>query len=838
MVPAPTGLNMNRRLFLGSIAASCAPAANPTLLFREITGHAFAGAPSFDQQLRKGIPYWRARLDAASGIDVHGHNGIAVGDIDNDGIDEIYICQPGGLPNRLFRNDGGGRLEDITERAGLAILDPTSSALFLDLRNSGHQDLVVLRPDGPLLFLNDGGGRFTHKPGAFRFRHPPEGSFTGMAAADYDRDGRLDLYLCTYSFFRDGNQYRYPTPYFDAQNGPANFLFHNEGGGALVDVTNDVGLDQNNNRFSFAPAWCDYNGDGWPDLFVANDFGRKNLYRNDKGHFRDVAAEAGVEDLGDGMSASWFDYDGDGRPDLYVSNMWSEVGQRLVPEKWKRHAKGNSLFRNKGDGTFEDTGAREGVEMGRWAWSSDGVDFDNDGAPEIFITCGMLTNSSETDLEEFFWRKVATVPPGPEYERGWNELSKAVHEGFSEAGRQPNVFYVRRNGRYEDSSRASGLDFADDSRAFAVTDLDGDGNLDLILKSRLGPQVRVFQNNCGAKRNSLAFRLRGTKSNRDAIGARVEVDGQVKFVNAGSGYLSQHTKTLYFGSESAHRVRIDWPSGAHQEFNALAVGCLYEIQEGGSPHATPFRPRIELPAATVAGENTARFADTWLLEPVPLPEPTPPGIIRLSNLSKDRAAQYSLFCRYLFDLHADIKLPIWFLVDDQSRARKIYFTQPDQQLAPPPAEGRYYSPPERNYMALGAAFAEYPEIALQYLKLAPRDNGAVLLAIGKIHLAAQRWGLARESLQKAVKIIPDSPDAWNTLGAVELGFGSPKSAIPHFKKAIELRRDYIPAINNLAGAYAGAGQIDDAIAALRYGLQLAPADESLRQNLEALMARK
>jgi Flp pilus assembly protein TadD len=141
-------------------------------------------------------------------------------------------------------------------------------------------------------------------------------------------------------------------------------------------------------------------------------------------------------------------------------------------------------------------------------------------------------------------------------------------------------------------------------------------------------------------------------------------------------------------------------------------------------------------------------------------------------------------------------------------------------------------------MALGAAFADYPEIALQYLKLAPQDNGAVLLAIGKIHLAAHRWDQARESLQKAVKITPDSPDAWNTLGAVELGFGSPKAAIPHFKRAIELRRDYIPAINNLAGAYAAAGQMDDAIAALRYGLQLAPADESLQQNLEALKARK
>ena len=162
--------------------------------------------------------------------------------------------------------------------------------------NSGRQT-VVLRPDGPLLFLNQGESRFRFQPGAFRFRTTPQGSFTGMAAADYDRDGRVDLYLCTYCFFRDGSRYRFPVPYYDAQNGPPNFLFHNQltadGTGMFLDVTESVGLNHNNNRFSFAPAWCDYDGDGWPDLFVANDFGRKNLYRNDGGKFRDVAAEAG-----------------------------------------------------------------------------------------------------------------------------------------------------------------------------------------------------------------------------------------------------------------------------------------------------------------------------------------------------------------------------------------------------------------------------------------------------------------------------------------------------------------------------------------------------------------
>src|SRR5260370_16386500 len=118
------------------------------------------------------------------------------------------------------------------------------------------------------------------KPYAYRFSQPQRGTFTGAALADYDRDGRLDVYFCLYLYYQGLDQYRFPVPYHDARNGPPNFLFHNNGDRTFGDVTASTGLDRNNNRYSFACGWCDYNNDAWPDLYVANDFGRKNLHRN------------------------------------------------------------------------------------------------------------------------------------------------------------------------------------------------------------------------------------------------------------------------------------------------------------------------------------------------------------------------------------------------------------------------------------------------------------------------------------------------------------------------------------------------------------------------------
>jgi hypothetical protein len=409
-----------RRAGGGWTLASIAPATlhevrAGSIRFADISEAAFGANPSYRNQLSKSVDHWRGLLDEATGIDIYGHNGIAVGDYDGDGHEDLYIAQPSGLPNRLYRNNGDSTFTDITFASGtapLAVLDDTRAVLFADIDNDRDEDLIVITASQPLLFRNLGAGRFSSdRTSGLSIPESEAGSLTSAAIADYDNDGWLDVYVCSYDFWRPGRAYNTPAPYYDATNGPPNFLFRNLGRGKFADVTRAAGLSQNNNRYSFAAAWGDYNNDGRPDLYVANDFGRNNLYLNQaNGTFTDIAAKAGVDDLGAGMSAAWGDYDNDGRLDLYTGNMWSSAGQRVTVNRqflaqasgwtlaaFQRQAKGNSLYRNLGDGRLAEQ-AQAGVEMGRWAWSSDFADLDNDGNLDLYIQNGYVTGPDQRDL--------------------------------------------------------------------------------------------------------------------------------------------------------------------------------------------------------------------------------------------------------------------------------------------------------------------------------------------------------------------------------------------------------------------------------------------------------
>ncbi len=606
-------------------------------IFRDVTDAALGSNDSFRRQLNTGLDAWMATFDSVLTRDSNGHHGVSVGDADGDGLDDIYVAQPSGLPNRLYRARGDGTFEDATERAGLGVLDDTAQSLFADVDNDGDQDLVLATGTKPLLFLNDK-GQFSVVADAFQFRQPLQGVLTSIAMADYDRDGFLDLYLCVYSYFFGAGEDKAgtPAPYYDARNGPPAVLFRNDGRGRFVDVTAEAGLDAGNDRYHFAAAWADYDNDGWPDLLVANDFGTKNLYRNrglrdGRVTFEDVAADAGVLDHGAGMSAAFLDYDNDGLLDIYTGNMWSDAGLRVtsapnfmpdapadVRALYRRHVRGNSLLRNRGDGHFEDKTLAARAEMGRWAWSSDALDFDNDGWEDLYVVNGMLTREphaesgapsaerrtpASDDLEGFFWRQVVARSPltrvkNAPYDDAWRAINQLLIHG-SIASRQRNVF-LRNDGQggFDEVSGTVGLDLDQDGRSFAVLDIDRDGDEDLlVMAARQAPHLRVFQNDFAPKAATLAVRLVGavgSKSNRDAIGARVVVETdrmrRTKIVQAGSGFLSQRSKELVFGLGESQRVvklTIAWPSGENQIITDVPLNTRVRIVEGGSTEHTP-----------------------------------------------------------------------------------------------------------------------------------------------------------------------------------------------------------------------------------------------------------
>ena len=892
--------------------------------YSDITRLAFGSNLSYSSQMLHGADYWRTVLDGASGIDIYGHNGISVGDMDGDGYDDVYICQPAGLPNRLYRNRGDGTFEDITETSGVGILENTSSALFADFDNDGLQDLVVVRANGPLLFLNQGNGKFVLKSGAFQFGTAPQGTFTGAAAADYDRDGRLDIYFCLYAYYHGAGQYKYPTPYFAAENGPPNFLMHNNGGGTFRDVTAQCGLDKNNARYSFCCGWSDYNRDGWPDLYVVNDFGRKNLYRNNgDGTFSDIAHDAGVEDVGAGMSVCWLDYDNNGAEDLYVANMWTAAGERITSDSrfqadaskqvralYRKHAMGNSLFRNRAGSAFRNVTEESQTAMGRWSWSSDAWDFDHDGFPDIYIANGMISGPLRQDLNSFFWRQVIAKSPNaakadPDYEQGWDAINEFIRADYTWSGFERNVLYANNHdGTFSDISGAAGLDFLEDGRSFALADFDGDGRQEVLLKNRNAPQIRLLKNTISDLPPAIAFCLRGTKSNRDAIGVAVTIETaagrQTKLLQAGSGFLSQHSKELFFGlgeAKGAVLASIRWPSGLNQELKNLPPNHRILVTEASeSFQIQPFkrRPLESNPVIASPGEPLPEALETWLLVPVSAPdfsrtdaggkawtlsrfrgaavlltiddgrasESSPPF---LTLPTTDEAASiYNLLFRYLFDRHRDLPLPTSFLIDEHGKIVKIYqgrvdHTVVEKDLANIPrtdAERLVRALPfpgasatfefGRNYLSLGSIFFQrgYIESAGEFFQSALKDDPSsaeALYGIGSVYLKQDKINQAKECFERAAKLTatyPETaPNVWNNLGLIAARDRDTANAITYFRQALQLDPDHFVALENLGNAYKQEKRWEEARQTLERALAIKPADPEANYSLGMVFAQ-
>jgi hypothetical protein len=390
---------------------------SPPTLFVDATAEAMGKTACFGPQFLFGAEYWAKRLTRTVDYFLTGHQGLAVGDVNGDGLEDLYLCDGGGMPNRLFVQNSDGTVRDASAAAGVDFFESSRSALLLDLDNDGDQDLVVATVAIIVFAENNGRGIFTMRGG-----HPGAPYPTSISAADYDNDGDLDLYACVYEGDANGAGTRgivghTPVPFNDAENGGRNILLENLGDFRFADVTGQTGLEVNNTRWSFAASWEDYDRDGDADLYVANDFGRNCFYRNERGadgrpRFTEVAGPAGVQDTAAGMSVAWGDYNRDGYADLYVGNMFSSAGNRISYQRnfgpgqsasavsgMQRMVRGNSLFAGNADSAvFADVSESAGVTMGRWAWSSAFADLNNDGWEDIVVANGMMTADREDDL--------------------------------------------------------------------------------------------------------------------------------------------------------------------------------------------------------------------------------------------------------------------------------------------------------------------------------------------------------------------------------------------------------------------------------------------------------
>ena len=376
-------------------------------LFSDVSAAVFSKVPRHRQELLHGVDKYINKTDRIIGSSLIGSQGMALGDVNGDGLDDIYLAQQGGLANRLYIHQKDGSVIENAASAGVDFLDNTRGVLLCDFDNDGDQDLAVAVGANILIAYNDGTGIFTERA-ALRMTDPAD--VYSMTAGDPDNDGDLDIYACRYVL--GGIMGGVPTPYHDADNGAANFFWRNDGNQKWTESAAAVGLDDNNHKFSMAAVWHDLDDDGDLDLYVSNDFGRNNLYINDgQGHFSDQAIALGADDIGAAMGVSVADYDRDGDSDILVTNMFSSAGRRIatqpdrfmkgqaqdVHKDYVRHARGNTLLANEG-GKFVDKTESSQMTVGGWGWGASFIDFNNDGYADIYSPNGFVTSEKSKDL--------------------------------------------------------------------------------------------------------------------------------------------------------------------------------------------------------------------------------------------------------------------------------------------------------------------------------------------------------------------------------------------------------------------------------------------------------
>ena len=554
--------------------------------FHDATAEAGLGAPRHDPPLKL-VNHLLSDLWPGSGV--------AVLDFDRDGFEDLFVAD--GVRSILYRNDGHGRFADVTERAGLARSATEGIAATgvaaADVDGDGYPDLFVTNAFGPArLFHNRGDGTFEETTAASGIAVP--GNARSAAFADVDGDGDLDLFVAV-----TGDYYaKMPDPPFDANDGLENFLYLNDGHGHFTDATKAWGLS-GMTRWTLSALFQDYDQDGRVDLMATNDFGLKNLYRNVDGRrFEDVAKKTGTLARAYGMSGAWADFDGDGRPDVYTTGtdtQWYFIheypsipvglaGRLFLPFaiRWcEEMASGNSLLLQKPDHTFENATARSGAQHAGWNWSAIAADLDDDGWPDVYATNGLWGDGRDRDVElEFWWQ---TLAYWDDYVAGTKTFDR---KGAGVAGIERDRYFHNRGGAaagaplFEDRAFLDGLDLESNGRAAVAFDANGDGALDVYVRSVGAPEA-LFLGSRKPGEHYLRLRLSGTpgRDNRDGIGCEITavLPGGRRLVTQNvneSGYLSTGSPIVHLGLGPATRLEgltVLWPSGKKQDLGAVAA---------------------------------------------------------------------------------------------------------------------------------------------------------------------------------------------------------------------------------------------------------------------------
>ncbi len=511
--------------------------------------------------------------------------GVAVSDFDRDGWPDFYVTNSGeDSKNALYRNNRDGTFTDVADQLGVADMNRRETgvsmgAIWGDYDNDGFEDLFLYKWGRPELFHNNGGSSFTRGTDTAKF--PNWINANTALWFDYDRDGLLDLFIGGY-FREDLNLWKLdtteimPESFEYARNGGRKYLYHNLGDGQFEEVSEKLGIKSN--RWALAVGAADLRGTGYPDLFIANDYGVSELYFNDQGKgFIDAGEKTGVGFAPkSGMNVSFGDVMNTGSQSIYVSNI-SEEGILL---------QGNNLWMPRAgtsgeDLKFDNAASGFDVELGGWSWGSQFADLNSDGNLDLFLTNGYVSLEPGSN----YWYDFSKVTVGNNTiigdARNWAPMNNRSLSGYQ----SKRVWLNDGAGRFNEVAQSVGVNETFDGRAVAVADLWNRGSMDVIVANQRSPLL-IYKNNVTAQNNWIGFELEGSVSNRSAIGTQVTAhwngQQQVKEVHGGIGFCAQSDRRLHFGfgkADKVDKIVIRWASGRIQTIERPELNKIHKLKE-------------------------------------------------------------------------------------------------------------------------------------------------------------------------------------------------------------------------------------------------------------------